>query len=152
MSSFSDTLETAILNSTLRGVDFTKPGVVYVALFTADPTDANVTANEVQTTGGGTWTNYVRVNSVAASEGLSGAWTAPSVGADGAMVSSNANVITFPANNGVENVVVTHMGLYDNATAGQGNLLYHAPLVASKTLLTNDVLAFGTGSITVSLK
>lgn len=150
MSSFSDYLETAILNSSLRGGTFTEPGVIYVALFTADPTDANVTANEVQA--GGTWTTYVRKNSVLASEGLSGAWTAPSPGAEGAMVSSNENVITFPANNGVASVVVTHMGLYDNATAGQGNLLYHAPLVAPKTLLTNDVLSFGTGSITVSLK
>lgn len=149
MSSFSDTLETAILNSTLRGVDFSKSSGVYVALFTADPTDANLTARECSTTATG-WTDYVRVNSVAASEGLGGAWTTPSVGADGAMVSSNVNTISFPANDGVADVVVTHMGLYDNITGG--NLLYHNALVAPKTLLTNDVLAFGTGSITISLK
>lgn len=151
MSSFSDSLEAAILNSTLRGIDFSKSAAVYVALFTADPTDANVTTNECSTTSPG-WTNYVRKNSVIASEGLGGAWTAPANGVSDptAKVSSNVNTITFPANNGVADVVVTHMGLYD-AISG-GNLLYHNALVAPKTLLTNDELAFGAGSITVSLK
>ena len=149
MSSFSDTLEVAVLNSTLRGVDFSKSAAVYVALFTADPTDANITSNECSTTAPG-WTNYARKNSVLASEGLAGAWTAPADGAEGAKVSSNVNTLTFSANNGVADVVLTHMGLYDAASGG--NLLYHNVLVAPKTLLTNDELAFGTGSISVSLK
>lgn len=140
MSKFSNYTETNIIATTLRGTSFPVPAGVYVALFTADPTDANVTANEVQT---GSWPAYVRKDA-ADGAAISTGWTAP---ADG--VSSNAKVITFPANNGAGSVTVTHIGLYDAASGG--NLLYHAPLTASKTLLVGDVLSFGIGAITVTV-
>lgn len=140
MSKFSNYTETNIVETTLRGAAFPVPAGVYVALFTADPTDANVTANEVQTA---SWPAYVRKDA-ADGAAISTGWTAS---ADG--VSSNAKVITFPANNGASSVTVTHIGLYDASTGG--NLLYHAPLVSSKTLLVGDVLSFGIGSITVTV-
>ncbi len=140
MSKFSNYTEGNIIETTLRGAAFPVPANVYVALFTADPTDANVTANEVQTAA---LPAYVRQDA-AASAGIATGWSAS---ADG--VSSNAKVITFPANNGAGSVTVTHIGLYDAATGG--NLLYHAPLVSSKTLLVGDVLSFGIGSITVTV-
>ena len=37
------------------------------------------------------------------------------------------------------------------ATLSTVNLLYHAPLVASKTLLPGDVISFGIGAITVTV-
>jgi len=140
MSKFSNYTENNIVGTTLRGAAFPVPAAVYVALFTADPTDANVTANEVGTAA---WPAYVRKDA-ADSGAISTGWTAS---ADG--VSSNAKVITFPANNGAGNVVVTHIGLYDAATGG--NLLYHSPLVASKTLLPGDVISFSIGSLTVTV-
>lgn len=140
MSKFSNYTENNIVETTLRGAAFPVPAGVYVALFTADPTDANVTANEVQTAA---WPAYVRKDA-ADSAAISTGWTAS---ADG--VSSNAKVITFPANNGAGSVTVTHIGLYDASTGG--NLLYHAPLVSSKTLLIGDVLSFGIGAITVTV-
>lgn len=140
MSKFSNYTEANIVETTLRGAAFPVPAGVYVALFTADPTDANVTANEVQLAA---WPAYVRKDA-ADGASISTGWTAP---ADG--VSSNAKVITFPANNGASSVTVTHIGLYDASTGG--NLLYHAPLVSSKTLLVGDVLSFGIGSITVTI-
>lgn len=140
MSKFSNYTEANIVETTLRGAAFPVPAGVYVALFTADPTDANVAANEVQLAA---WPAYVRKDA-ADGASISTGWTAP---ADG--VSSNAKVITFPANNGAASVTVTHIGLYDAASGG--NLLYHAPLVSSKTLLVGDVLSFGIGSITVTI-
>lgn len=140
MSRFSNYTENNIIETTLRGAPFPVPAGVYVALFTADPTDSNVTANEVQTSA---WPDYVR-RDAAGGAAISTGWTAS---ADG--VSSNAKVITFPANNGAGPVTVTHIGLYDAATGG--NLLYHAPLVSSKTLMVGDVLSFGIGSITVTV-
>lgn len=140
MSKFSNYTETSIIETTLRGAAFPVPAGVYVALFTADPTDANVTANEVQVAA---WPAYVRKDA-ADSAAISTGWTAA---ADG--VSSNAKSITFAANNGAGAVTVTHVGLYDAASGG--NLLYHAPLTASKTLLVGDVLSFGIGSITVTV-
>lgn len=140
MSKFSNYTETNIIETTLRGAPFPVPAGVYVALFTADPTDANVTANEVQV---GAWPAYERKD-CADGAAISTGWTATANG-----VSSNAKVITFPANNGSGNVTLTHIGLYDAASGG--NLLYHAPLVSSKTLLPGDVISFGIGSITVTV-
>lgn len=140
MSKFSNYTEANIIETTLRGAAFPVPAGVYIALFTADPTDANVTANEVQTAA---WPAYVRKDA-ADGGSISTGWTAA---ADG--VSSNAKAITFPANNGAGSVTATHIGLYDAATGG--NLLYHAPLTSSKTLLVGDVLSFGIGSITVTV-
>lgn len=140
MSKFSNYLENNIVESTLRGAAFPVPAGTYLALFTADPTDANVTANEVQTA---TWPAYARQN-FAQGAAIATGWTAA---ADG--VSSNAKVVAFPANNGAGSVTVTHIGIYDALNGG--NLLYHAPLSSSKTLLVGDVLSFGIGSVTATI-
>jgi len=140
MSQFSNYTEANIVETTLRGAAFPVPASVYVAMFTADPTDANVTANEVQVSN---WPAYARQD--AANGGLiATGWTAPSNG-----VSTNAKVITFPINNGTGNVTATHLGLYDAASGG--NLIYHAPLVSPKTLLPGDVISFSIGSLTVTV-
>lgn len=140
MSKFSNYTETNIVETTLRGAAFPVPAAVYVALFDADPTDANITANEVTVAD---WPAYERKDA-ADGGAISTGWTASSDG-----VSSNAKVISFPANNGSGNVTVSHIGLYDAATGG--NLLYHAPLVSSKTLLPGDVISFGISSLTVTV-
>ena len=140
MSKFSNYTENNIIETTLRGAAFPVPAGIYLALFPADPTDANVTANEVSLAA---WPAYVR-RDTASGAAISTGWTAP---ADG--VSSNAKVLSFPANNGAGNVTLTHVGLYDAATGG--NLLYHAPLVSSKTLLPGDVISFSIGSLTVTV-
>jgi hypothetical protein len=141
MSKFSDYLEEKIIQTTLRGQAMPQPSDIFVALFTADPTDANVTAGECNTTA---WPAYARQNAAHA-DAIATGWTAPSNG-----VTSNAKIITFPANNGATAITVTHVGLYDAATSG--NLLYHAPLVASKTLQPGDVLSFGVGALTVTVQ
>lgn len=137
---FSDYTEANVIECTLRGAAFPVPAAVYVALFTASPTDANVTANEVTLAA---FPAYVRKDAAVGGI-ISSGWTANANG-----VSSNAKVVTFPANNGAGAVTVTHVGLYDAATGG--NLLYWAPLTSSKTLQIGDVLSFGIGSLTVTV-
>ena len=141
MSSFSDYLETGVIQHVLRGVALSQPATIYVALFTADPTDANVTANEVQAAA---WPAYARQDA-AAGAAIATGWAAPSGG-----VTSNAKALTYPANNGAGSVTVTHVGLYDAITGG--NLLFSAALPSSKTLSPGDVLAFAIGAITVTLQ
>lgn len=140
MSKFSNYTEQNILQTTLRGQPYPAPTGTFLALFTADPTDANVTANEV---GVSAWPAYARQD-CAGGAAIDTGWTAPSDG-----VSSNAKAITFPANNGAGAVTATHIGIYDAATGG--NLLYHAPLTASKTLQVGDVISFAIGSITCTV-
>ena len=141
MSKFSDYSEANIIQTTLRGVAFPVPAGIYVAMYTADPTDANVTAGETTVAA---MPAYVRQNA-AGTGTIDTGWAAPANG-----VSSNAKVITYAANNGSAAITITHIGLYDAATGG--NLLYHAPLVSSKTLQIGDVLSFGIGTLTVTVQ
>lgn len=132
--SASDYLEAGIINSVLRGQNFPVPAKTYVALFTADPTDANITANEVV----GAW--YARQDAAQGGTIDSG-WTSPANG-----VSTNAKVITFPAVTGSQ-VTVSHFGIYD-AISG-GNLMFHGNLATPKTLLVDDVLSFSIGALQI---
>jgi len=139
MSEFSDYTENNIIETTLRGAAFPVPSNVYVALFTADPTDDGSGA-EVSS---GAWVGYARIDA-ASGAAISTGWVASANGS-----SSNAKTITFAANGGAGDVIVTHIGLFDALTAG--NLLYHTPLTTSKTVQPSDVLSFDIGAITVTV-
>ena len=124
----SNYLENALINVTLRATSYTAPTTVYVALYTADPTDADITANEV--TGG----SYARTAVT---------FAAPSNG-----VSTNSATVTFPTCTSAWGTV-THIGLRDASTAG--NLLYHTPLDTSKTIDAGDIFSITTGNLSVTL-
>ncbi|NBS75393.1 MAG: hypothetical protein EBT78_17640 [Betaproteobacteria bacterium] len=127
MSEMSNYLENALINVTLRATAYTAPTTVYVALFTTDPTDAG-TGTEV--TGG----SYAR--------------TSVTFGAPSNGVSTNSADVTFPTCTAGWGIV-THLGLYDASTGG--NLLYHTPLDASKTVDTGDVFKIITSNLSVTL-
>jgi len=131
MSAFSTYLSQQIIQSTLRGVAFSVPANLYLALFTADPTDDNVTVNEA----GGAW--YARQ--------ATGAWAAP-VGAGN--VTSNNNQIQYSAVTGSA-VTVSHWGIYDALTSG--NLLYRGALTTPKVLNVGDVLVVGAGQLQITV-
>lgn len=131
----SDYLENAVINSALRGAPFPVPNALFLALFIADPTDANIVANEV--TG-----NWYRRQDITGGGPINSGFTAPSNG-----VTSNAKVITFPPVTGAQ-VTVTHYGIYDSSTGG--NLLIHGPMTTSKTLLVDDVLSFAIGALQIA--
>lgn len=133
MSDMSDYLEAQILNVIFRTQVAWKPPAVYIALYTAAPSDAG---GGTEVTGGA----YARQQvSQADAE-----WNAP--GAGGTI--DNVNAITFPkatANWGT----VTHMAVHDAVTAG--NLLFHRILAASKIVNTDDTFKFDVGDHDVTL-
>lgn len=133
MSGFSDYLENALFSATLRGATYSG-GAVFVALFTADPTDAG-TGAELTDSG---YTRQ-RAHQTVASDGF----TAPTNGSG-----SNTKNLVFPAIVDTQ-VTVTHWGIFD--AQGSGNLLYHAPLTNPKTLDPADVLSFPIGSLVITL-
>lgn len=127
MAEMSNYLENALINATLRNTAFTSPTTVYVALYTTDPTDAD-TGTEVS---GG---SYARV--------------AVTFGAPSNGVSTNSANVEFAAATGSWGTI-THIGIRDALTTG--NLLYHTPLDASKTIATGDIFRISSGSLSVTL-
>ncbi len=127
MAEMSNYLENALVNATLRNTAYTSPSAVYLALYTADPTDAD-SGTEVS------GTSYAR--------------QAITFGAPSNGVSTNSAAIEFPQAGGSWGTV-THVGIRDASTAG--NLLYHTALDASKTIATGDVFRVASGSLSVTL-
>lgn len=127
MAAFSNYLENALINGTLRNTSYTAPTTVYVGLFTSDPTDAG-SGTEVSGNG------YAR---------RSATFAAPSNGAS----STNAD-IQFDQATGNWGTV-GWFGIFDALTTG--NLMYHGALTASKTIETGDVFTIASGNLTVTL-
>ena len=127
MAEMSNYLENALVNVTLRATSYTAPTTVYLALYTTDPTDAD-TGTECS------GTSYARQSIT---------FGAPSNG-----VSTNSAAIEFPQAGGAWGTI-THIGIRDALTTG--NLLYHSPLDASKTIATGDVFRIASGSLSVTL-
>jgi hypothetical protein len=127
MAEMSNYLENALINVTLRATAYTAPTTVYLALYTTDPTDAD-TGTECS------GTSYAR---------QSVTFGAPSNG-----VSTNSAAIEFPQAGGAWGTI-THIGIRDALTVG--NLLYHTPLDASKTIATGDVFRIASSSLSVTL-
>lgn len=121
MAGKSNYLEGQYLTHELRTSSFTKPTGIWVALFTAAPSDAG---GGTEVTGG----SYGRVQC-----GPSDAtWTEP---AGTPRSSSNVGSVTFPTPTASWGHV-THFGLFDAET--NGNLLRWAALTAAKDINDGD--------------
>lgn len=127
MSEMSNYLENALVNAVLRNTAYTSPTTVYLALYTTDPTDAD-SGTEVSGNA------YARQSIT---------FGAPSNG-----VTTNSAAIEFPQATGSWGTVA-YVGIRDASTAG--NLLFHTPLDASKTIATGDVFRVAAGSLSVTL-
>jgi hypothetical protein len=127
MAEMSNYLENALVNGTIRGTTYTAPTTVYLALYTSDPTDADV---GTECTGG----SYARQSIT---------FGAPSNG-----TSTNSAAIEYPQAT-ADWGIVTHVGIRDASTGG--NLLYHTPLDASKTISNGDIFKITTGNLSVTL-
>lgn len=125
MSGFSTYLANQVINDTL----VTPYASRYLALFVADPTDANLTANEVSAD----W--YDRKGT--------GAWASPTVGA-----TQNLNTIQFDPVTGAQ-VAISHWGIYDALTAG--NLLYSGAWTVPKTFNVDDFPIVSPGDLDLNL-
>lgn len=130
MSALSDYLENKLIDYILRQQAFAAPATVYVALFTAPPTDA----------GGGTEVSGGSYARVAVSSSLANwagtqaaASTTASTGTSG--TTSNNNAVTFPSPTAGWGTI-TSFGIFDASTAG--NLLIYGNLTTSKTVNNGD--------------
>jgi hypothetical protein len=125
----SDYLENKIINHVLRNTAFTTPGtLVYVALHTADPTDAG-TGTEV------TGTGYTRVQVTA--------WDAAA-----SRATQNTNAIAW-SSAGSNWGTVSHIGIWDASSTG--NLLFYGSLTTNKWVDSGVTFSIAAGDLDVSL-
>ena len=125
--SFSNYLETEILDHVFAGAAYTAPGTKYLALFTAVADGEAGSVTEV--TGGG----YARQTVAFTTSGNT---------------TSNNAAVEFPtatANYGT----VTHVGVYDASSSG--NLMAYAALSSNKTIETGDVFRVPSGDLDITL-
>ena len=126
--SFSNHLETEILDHVFGGNAYTAPGTLYLALHTANP-DEDGSGTEVSTSG----TAYARET------------VAFTVSGNTATTSAAVEYSTATANFGT----VTHVAVWDASTAG--NMLAYAALTSSKTIETGDVFRVPAGDLDITL-
>ena len=145
MSAMSDYLENKLVDHLFRGVNFTAPAQLHVALYTVAPSDSG---GGTEVSGGSyaraalapSTTNWSATNSV-------GSTANPSSGTGGA--TSNNGAITFPAPTGNWGSC-THFGIFDASTGG--NLLFHGALTTAKTVNNGDAApSFAISSLVVTL-
>lgn len=126
--SFSNYLETELLDHVFANNAYTSPSAVYVSLHTANP-DEDASGAEVSTSG----TGYVR---------QAGSFT---VSGNTATTSAAIEYATATADYGT----VTHVGIWDAESSG--NMLAYAALTASKTISTGDVFRIPAGDLDITL-
>lgn len=131
--SFSDFLELELLDHVFSAAAYTPPATLYVALFTATPSDS----------GGGTEVSGNGYARVAVTNNATN-WPAASGGNK-----ANGTAITFPQATPSGWGVVTQFGIFDASTAG--NLIAWGDLSASKTVDALDTVSFAIGSLTIAL-
>lgn len=135
MSGFSTNLAQKVANHFFRKVSQAMTPGTYLALFIADPTDENITANEVSAT----W--YVRQEIPS--------WSAPVVDGEGGVYIANSNEARYAAVTGAA-VAISHYGIYDALKAG--NLLDSGALATPRTLNVDEVFLVKAGELKLKFK
>ena len=133
MAGFSDYLEQALLNVTLRATAYTAPAKVYISLHTEDPTDDG---SKGEVSGNG----YARQEI---------AFSAPTSDGTGYKCVNSADV-TFPDPTGNWGTI-THLSLWDADTAGHCLYTMADTNDPHKSYGINDVCVIRAGSISVKL-
>ena len=124
--SFTNFLETEILDHVFAGAAYSAPSTHYLGLFTAAPGEA----------GGGTELSgsaYVRKSVAFTTLGNT---------------TSNNAAVEFPTATGSWGTV-THVGVYDASSSG--NLMAYATLSSSKAIATGDVFRVPNGDLDITL-
>jgi len=138
MGSFSDYAEAKILDYVFSGAAFTSPANLFVALYTATPTDA----------GGGTELTigslgYTRVSVT------NNATNFPASTGTSPTTKSNGTAITFAANTTTDWGTIAAVALFDAASAG--NMIAWTALTVPKPVMVGDTASFAIGALTFTL-
>ena len=125
--SFTNYLETEILDHVFAGAAYSAPATLYIGLFTAI---SDGEAGSVTEVSGDAYARQTMAFTTS-----------------GATTSNNATV-EFPTATGSWGTI-THVGIFDASTSG--NLMVYATLTASKAITTGDVFRVPSGDLDITL-
>jgi len=132
MGSLTDTMENDMLDYVFENSpSYTPQATVYLALFTADPTDTGSLVNEVPDSN-----NYTR--------------KAITFGAAASRKVTQSGDVTFNKATGSWGTV-SHWGVVDSATHGAGTMLAHGGLAVSKAVANGNTPKFSSGEVYVQI-
>ena len=129
MTGKSDYLENEILDHIFSAATWTAPDPVYIALFTAAPSDA----------GGGT---EVSGGAYARASVTNNATNFPAASGG---AKSNGTAITFTQASGANWGTITHFAVFDASSAG--NMLYWGTVTPNKAVNDGDTASFAVGDL-----
>lgn len=138
MSAASDYLENALIKAVFKGQAYPSPTNTYIALHTANPTDAGL--NEVSVT---TWPSYMRAQAENGT-GTGNGWVEPVNGE-----TKNTHQIAMASYDGTAPLTLSHWSVWD-APYG-GNMLVHAPLGVQRTIQPGAVTVFDINTLIIQL-
>lgn len=130
MGSLTDFAELELLDHVFNAA-YTPPANIYLALATADPTDAATGASMNECANSGSYARTEITVGAAASR----------------RVTQDADV-NFPQADGAWGTV-THWAIVDSATHGAGNVLAHGALNASKSIVSGNTPSVASGEVYV---
>ena len=141
MANFSNYLENKIVEW-LDGVAMpTAPTILYVALFSSDPTDANA----------GTEITNTITGSTARAAVANADWTVTTATTTlDAKIQNNAEITITNSSTNSTNVNATHFGVYNAATSGE--LLFHGQLASIVEITPGSAIKFAPNSITLTVQ
>lgn len=131
MGSLTDYMENSLLNHIFENSEYFPVSNLYVALFTADPTDVGLLTNEVSGNG------YARTEIFFSAAGSRA-------------ILQNGDV-TFPQCSGGDWSTITHWGIADSSIGGAGNLLAYGSFTSPIVTYEGNVINIPTANIQVSI-
>lgn len=125
MAAFSTYLKDALINETLRNVNYVPVSPIYLALYTANP----VTVGGEVAVGAYARQTITFINPITGT-------------------TSNATLVSFPVAT-ADWGIITYFGIRDALTAG--NLLYYGALTEARTIVTGDTMTVPIGNLDITL-
>ena len=132
MANMTNALEKEIVDGLVSVTQYTSPAIVYLALFTADPTETGSVTNEVS------GTNYARVS-------IATKFTASTDGS-----SANTSSIVFAAAGAGGWGTITHVGFMKSGTATTDDMILYDTLLNSITIVETDIFEILTSGLSVT--
>lgn len=133
MGSLSDYAETALVKHLFLETAYSPVATVYLALATADPTDAATGASMNECANSGSYARAAITFSASASRR-----------------STQTGAVTFTAATGSWGTV-THWAITDSATYGAGNVLAHGAFAVSKAIISGNTPSVATTEVYVEI-